>query len=91
MVATDGSGDIYVGGPFTSYNGITINRIARLNSDGSLDTGFTPTGTGLNSSVQSLALATDGSGDIYVGGDFLSYAEQIYNFIVRLKTTGAID
>ena len=33
-------GKIVIGGQFTSVNGVGQNRVARLNSDGSLDTGF---------------------------------------------------
>ncbi|MFT5286587.1 MAG: hypothetical protein ACI8TQ_002757 [Planctomycetota bacterium] len=39
-VVTDGSGDIFVGGDFTTCNGVATIRIARLNSDGSLELGF---------------------------------------------------
>ena len=37
-----------IGGYFTTYNGVSKNHFARLNSDGSLDTSFN-TGTGPNS------------------------------------------
>ena len=36
-LATDGSGDLYVGGVFTSYQSSTVDKIARLNPDGSLN------------------------------------------------------
>jgi uncharacterized delta-60 repeat protein len=35
--ADDGTGDIYLGGAFTRYENQTMQRIARLNSDGSAD------------------------------------------------------
>jgi hypothetical protein len=35
--ADDGTGDIYLGGTFTRYDNQTMQRIARLNSDGSAD------------------------------------------------------
>ena len=35
--ADDGTGDIYLGGTFTRYENQTMQRIARLNSDGSAD------------------------------------------------------
>lgn len=41
-VAIQGDGKIIVGGDFTDYNGTPQWRIARLNSDGSLDTSFSP-------------------------------------------------
>jgi hypothetical protein len=41
-VATQSDGKILIGGQFSTVGGITRNRIARLNSDGTLDTGFNP-------------------------------------------------
>ena len=35
-------GKILIGGGFTTIGGVARNRIARLNPDGSLDTGFDP-------------------------------------------------
>ena len=35
--ADDGSGDLYLGGTFTRYENLTMQRIARLNPDGSAD------------------------------------------------------
>ena len=43
--AVQADGKIIIGGQFTTYNGTGRNRIARLNADGSLDSGFDP-GTG---------------------------------------------
>jgi hypothetical protein len=67
--AGDGSGDIYVGGSFTSYNGNPVSGLVRLNSDGSLDEpGFTATGV---TDVESVAMAADAPlvGYVYsVGG-----------------------
>jgi uncharacterized delta-60 repeat protein len=88
--AIDGSGDVYVGGDFTSYNGTTSNRIIRLNSDGTLDSTF-DVGTGFNYEVYSIALTTDGSGDVYVGGGFTSYDGTASNYIIRLNSDGTVD
>jgi uncharacterized delta-60 repeat protein len=52
-LAVMSNGQIIVGGSFSTYNGITRNRIARLNSNGTLDTSWDP-GTGYNSTVLSL-------------------------------------
>ena len=88
--AGDGSGDIIVGGDFTLYGAVTANRLARLNADGSLDTGFV-TGSGFDAGVGTIALAGDGSGDIYVGGDFTSYDGASINRVVRLNADGSLD
>jgi hypothetical protein len=37
MPAPDASGDVYVGGEFTTYNTIAVGNIVRLNRDGSLN------------------------------------------------------
>ena len=39
-LAVQGDGRILVAGPFSQFNGVTSRRLARLNSDGSLDTSF---------------------------------------------------
>jgi len=88
--AVDGSGDIYVGGEFTSYQGASRNGIVRLNADGSIDNGFA-VGSGFNNVVYSIVPVDDGSGDIYVGGAFTSYAGNARNRILRLNADGTID
>ena len=88
--AGDGSGDVYVGGNFSSYQTLTVTRLVRLNSDGTVDTDFV-TGSGFNGPVRSIALADDGSGDIYVGGDFTNYKSTPVAHLVRLHADGSID
>ena len=81
---------LYVGGTFTAYNGAWINRIVRLNSDGTIDAGFA-VGTGFNNDVFTLAVLADGSGDLYVGGDFLSYQATTVVRVIALNANGGID
>jgi uncharacterized delta-60 repeat protein len=135
--ALDGSGDVYVGGSFKSYNGIdTFYGIVRLNDDGSLDSGFQTGGTmgrniivpandgsgdvyvtrsqsprilrlnndgsidagfidirlsGFNDDVRAIAVATDGSGDVYVAGYFSDYNGTATNGLARLNSDGSLD
>ena len=80
--ATDGSGDIYVGGLSISSQGATFeNGPIRLNSDGSLDADFN---SGFRAGEDSITLAADGSGDIYVSRSSAPY-------IARLNNDGSID
>ena len=79
---------ILIGGDFTSYNGTSINRIARLNADGTLDTSFDP-GTGPSASVRAISIQSDGK--ILIGGDFTSYNGTSHNRIVRLNADGTLD
>lgn len=81
-------GKIVVGGEFTSYNGTARNRVARLNTDGSLDTSFDP-GTGANGTIHSIALQADGK--VVIGGDFTSYDGTSHSRIARLNTDGSLD
>jgi uncharacterized delta-60 repeat protein len=84
-ISIDSNGKIYVGGGFTSYKGVTENRIIRLNPDGSKDTGF-DNSTGFNTGA-SVAITIDSNGKIYVGGSFSTYKGVEANSIIRLDTT----
>src|SRR6185295_15945589 len=88
--AGDGSGDLYVGGSFTNYNGTPVNDLVRLNADGTVDQAFA-TGTGFNNTVFSIASAGDRSGDLYVGGSFTNYNGTPVNDLVRLHANGTVD
>ncbi len=89
-VALDGSGDLYVGGEFTTFQGVAANRIIRLNADGSRDAGFN-TGAGCNNWVYDIALATDGSFDVYATGSFTTYAGAASSGVVRINANGSRD
>ncbi|WP_299819832.1 T9SS type A sorting domain-containing protein [uncultured Pontibacter sp.] len=80
-IAQQQDGKIIVGGNFTSFNGTSTNRIARLNDNGTLDTSFDP-GTGFDGSVEAVALQPDNK--IVVGGGFLSYNGTPRRRIARL-------
>lgn len=96
--ATDSSGDVYVGGWFTSYKGVTRQRIARLNNNGSLDTGF-DSSSGFDDSqtytmVENIVPAHDLSGDVgdvYVSGTFERYKGVARQNIARLNSDGSLD
>lgn len=81
-------GKIMVGGNFTNFNGISRNRLTRLNADGSLDNTFN-IGTGFNSMVYPVDIQTDGK--IMVSGTFTMYNDTTKNRIARLNTDGTID
>jgi uncharacterized delta-60 repeat protein len=81
-------GKIIIAGFINSYNGITINRIARLNTDGTLDTTFNP-GTGPNNIIETTSIQSDGK--IIIGGNFTVYNGIGRNFIARLNTDGTLD
>jgi uncharacterized delta-60 repeat protein len=88
-VAIDSSNRMVVGGYFTSFNGTAINYIARINTNGSLDTTFNLNGTGFNNEVQSIVM--DGSGKFMVVGEFTAYNGTAVGSIVRLNSDGSLD
>ncbi|HEX8116235.1 MAG TPA: hypothetical protein VF521_03115, partial [Pyrinomonadaceae bacterium] len=53
-------GKVVIGGYFTKINGVTRNKLARLNADGTLDAGFDAVGRGGASNVYALAVQPDG-------------------------------
>src|SRR5690606_28106258 len=85
-VETDGK--IYIGGEFDTYNGVSSNKIAKLNSDGTLDTSFN-IGTGASNTIWSMKTQSDGK--IIVGGLFTIFNGASKNYITRLNTDGSID
>jgi uncharacterized delta-60 repeat protein len=86
----DSNGKLYVAGKFTSYNGTAINRIVKLNTDGSIDTSFN-VGTGFNGFVVYNLEWDSTNNKLYVFGDFTTYNGTSVNGIVRLNTDGSID
>lgn len=81
-------GKIIVCGMFTQFNGNTTNRIARLNSNGTIDTTFN-IGTGLNMEPRSMLLQADGK--ILVCGLFDRYNGIARKSILRLNADGSLD
>jgi uncharacterized delta-60 repeat protein/uncharacterized repeat protein (TIGR01451 family) len=82
------AGKIVIGGAFTAVNGVPCSNIARLNTDGSLDTTFNP-GAGADGEVRALALQLDGK--VLLGGAFTNVAGQARSRLARLNTDGSLD
>lgn len=95
-VAVQSDDKILVGGQFTSIspNGGTAtarNRIARLNTDGSVDTAFDPNA---NNTVLSIVIQPDGK--ILAGGNFTGFSPNggsavTRNNIARINLDGTLD
>lgn len=81
-------GKILLAGSFTMFNGTMSTRIVRLNTDGTVDPGFT-TGSGANSIVHAMGLQPDGK--ILLGGLFNLFNGTTRNRVARLLTNGALD
>ncbi|MFO1484682.1 MAG: choice-of-anchor D domain-containing protein [Verrucomicrobiaceae bacterium] len=83
-------GKILIGGNFTQINdgsgAVTRNFIARLNSDGSLDTDFNP---GTNGEV--FTMAVDAENKILLGGYFTAAGGATRYRLARVDMQGALD
>jgi uncharacterized delta-60 repeat protein len=87
-VTLQSDGKIICGGQFTTYKGVSANRIIRLNSDGSKDLTF-DNSIGFDASVESIELQPDGK--ILCGGFFTTYKGLSENRIIRLNSDGSKD
>ena len=83
-------GKLVLYGLFSTVNGQTRNGIARVNSDGSLESTNTfNIGTGANNEVDGAALQADGK--ILVSGFFSTFNGQPRNRLVRLNSDGSVE
>ena len=87
-MALQPDGKLLAGGGFASFDGTTVNRVLRLNTDGTLDTGFA-TGAGIGG-VHVYTLAARHN-KIVVGGGFSSYDGVPRNNVARLNSDGSLD
>lgn len=91
-------GKIYAGGWFTAYNGTTSRHIARLNADGSYDTGF-QTGLGFEgdlaplcgSFLEAKAFHFLPDNKLLIGGNFTRYNGYMANRLARIHLDGSFD
>ncbi|MBL7953064.1 MAG: T9SS type A sorting domain-containing protein [Flavobacteriales bacterium] len=82
-IAVQGDGKILAGGDFTTYNGTARNRMVRLNTNGSVDSGFSM-GSAFNNWVYAITWQPEGR--TTVAGGFTSYNGAARNRILRLQT-----
>ncbi len=82
-------GRIIIGGDFTLVNGVNHRRVARINLDGTVDSAFPSTFSGVSSPVSSLALQPDGK--VLIGGSFASVNGVPRSRIARLNVDGSLD
>jgi uncharacterized delta-60 repeat protein len=80
-IAMQSDGKLILCGFFTTWNGAAVERIVRLNSDGTRDTTFT-TNVGSSVGFFPLTVAVSSIGKIIVGG---------YFGIIQLNSDGTVD
>jgi uncharacterized delta-60 repeat protein len=96
-LAVQSDGKIVVGGAFASVKGVSRVNIARLNADGTLDTGFLANGSGAYDYTGSAtggriySLAVQADGNIVIGGDFTYYGGGARGRIARIKADGSLE
>ncbi len=87
VLSSQDDGKVMMGGAFSTVNGVSRRYLARLNSDGSYDPGFSPASP--NSYVY--ALLSLPFGDCLVGGSFSSLGSSPAPYLVKVFTDGSID
>lgn len=95
-IAVDASQRVLIGGKFTTYGGVSANKLARLHTDGTLDTTFSTTsGWGPQTPGIVWSVAVDPTGRIWAGGTFASFAarggDPLGGGIVALNPDGTKD
>lgn len=87
-IALQPDGKIVIVGNFTKYGTTTVNHIARLNVDGSLDNTFN-TGTGCDNQIQAITL--QGDGRMIITGWFHTFNGVARWNVARLNNDGTLD
>lgn len=80
-------GKILVGGKFSGYDNNRVNRLARLNTDGSMDVSLVFP-YGFDGSINALAFH---KGKVLIGGNFSRFDNVRVNSFVKMGLGGAID
>lgn len=82
-ITVDSVGGVYIGGSFTTVNGLTRNRLAYINSSGNL------TSWNMNASGDVLSLMHYGE-NIYIGGAFTSVNNTSRRYFAVANTAGSL-
>jgi uncharacterized delta-60 repeat protein len=85
--AIQSDGKILISGNFTEVGGKVRNRLARFNSDGSLDISFSD--LDITGEVTSIVIQTDGK--ILIAGGFTRVGDATRGAIARINTDGSLD
>ena len=87
---TGTDGKIIIVGGFTTVNGEAHKYLARLNSDGSLDTTMPDSASGFSAQISCVEILIDGK--VMLGGYFTNYNNGIWSYyIARLNVNGTLD
>ncbi len=78
VAVNSSTGDVYVGGTFTTAGGSTANHIAKWNRDG-----WSALSGGMNGTVVYAIAVNSSTGDVYAGGDFTTAGGVTANRIAK--------
>src|ERR1700722_1422609 len=85
-IAQASDGTLYVGGLFTSVNGVAANNLARVSAAGITDATWNP-----NPTDNVTTVAVDADGTVYIGGAF-QYVDGIRQVgVSKILPNGAVD
>lgn len=87
-VAAQADGKVVVGGGFLVAGGLSRQRVARFNSNGSIDESFNPNAS-VSGTVHAIAIQSDGR--ILIGGNFLKVNGEARGYLARLRADGTLD
>jgi len=88
-IALQPDGRILIGGNFQGLHSPESRDIARLNNNGSIDSTFDPGISGVENSVNDIALQSDGK--FVIGGSFARVRGQDRYGIARMEANGFLD
>lgn len=83
-------GKLIVVGEFTEYRGVVVNRIVRINTNGTIDNTF-DIGTGLNGINNATVKIDNNSKIVILNNNLIQYKSIPYGYILRLNTDGTVD
>ena len=76
-VALQSDGKVLVGGEFTQFNGENLNRLARLNNDGTIDRSFNP-GYGADGPIHAVAVRDLSTNIFFARAAYSNHLEDVY-------------
>ncbi len=83
-------GKVLLAGNFNTFNGSPANNIARVNADGTFDTGFAA-GQGANGAIQSLTVSPVDNSLYFITGNFKSYNGTAVNNMCAINYNGTLN
>jgi uncharacterized delta-60 repeat protein len=88
-VAVQPDGKVVAAGDFTRMDSTDRGRVARLNADGHIDTGFVLSSNAVNGIVRAVAVQTNGQ--VIIAGEFTQVNGLPRSRIARLNVDGGLD